>query len=85
MNSKNHSIAVIGHGELNLDLLDGMHGFVDSFNLITSLIGNDDNSLPYLTVPFAKDEVESAYTLEDIDFIISPLYDRVHQEYKVLY
>lgn len=46
MNSKNHSIAVIGHGELNLDLLDGMHGFVDSFNLITSLIGNDDNSLP---------------------------------------
>ena len=85
MNSKNHSIAVIGHGELNLDLLDGMHGFVDSFNLITSLIGNDDNSLPYLTVPFAKDEVESAYTLEDIDFIISPLYDRVHQVYKVLY
>lgn len=30
MNSKNHSIAVIGHGELNLDLLDGMHGFVDA-------------------------------------------------------
>lgn len=85
INSKSHSISVIGHGEVNLDLLEGMSGFIDSTKLITSLIGIDDNKFPYLTIPVGNSKVKSEYTLEDIDFIISPLYNRVHQEYKVLY
>lgn len=60
-------------------------GLIDSACLITSLICNDDNHFPYISVPFEKDDSEAEYTAEEIDFIIIPLYNRVHQEYKVLY
>ena len=85
MDAKSHSIAIIGHGKIETDQLDGMNGLVDNSRLISSLVGSDDNQLPYLSIPFKKDYSEGVYTAEEIDFVIIPLYNRVHQEYKVLY
>lgn len=85
MDAKSHSIAIIGHGEVDIEKLNTMSGLVDNSLLVASLIGSDDNQLPYVSIPFNKQNSEAEYTAKDIDFIIIPLYNRVHQEYKVLY
>ena len=85
MDTKSHSIAVIGHGKVDLKKLDKKKGLLDSSSLISSLVCSDDNYFPYLTIPFEIHDLEQEYTAAHIDFIIIPLYNRVHQEYKVLY
>ena len=43
--------------------------------------------MPYFQVEWNADEqkINLGYTIKDIDFIMVPLYNRVHQEYSVLY
>ena len=84
IDKKAHAIAVVGHGELDCGIVDSRHGLIDSSCAITSIIVNDDNVLPYFQVGRTA-EGEDGYGMSDIDLMLVPLYNRVHQEYAVLY
>ena len=75
-----HAFTIVGHGKPNFEKLNTCTTNITlSSNIIESLIINDDNYLPYLEV-FSKDVVQNKiqnYDLEDIDFVIVPLYDRM--------
>ena len=86
MDKRAHAVAVIGHGSVDYSVLEERNGLIDSTDCIKSVIVNDDNLLPYTEVKWeSKEETLSEYCLEDIDFILVPLYNRVHQEYPILY
>lgn len=79
-----HAFSVIGHGSIDYNILDSKTGIVDSCECISSIVVNDDNKLPYYIVH--KDNQEGyPYSIEDIDYILIPLYNRVHQEFAVFY
>ena len=80
-------VAVIGHGELDYNILQKKQGIIDSSCCVTSIIVNDDNVFPYFSVSrkLKDDCSNNGYAMADIDFILVPLYNRVHQEYTVLY
>ncbi len=86
IDKKSHVVAAIGHGNPDYTILENRHGLIDSSCCIKSIIVNDDNVLPYFQVDREqKEEQNSDYTMKDIDFVMVPLYNRVHQEYAVLY
>lgn len=86
IDKKSHVVAVVGHGNPDYTILENKHGLIDSSCCITSIIVNDDNVFPYFQIDREPKEVHnSGYTMKDIDFIMVPLYNRVHQEYAVLY
>lgn len=84
IDKKAHAVAVVGHGELDCDAMDNRHGLIDSSCAVASIIVNDDNFLPYFQVERSAED-EDSYGMNDIDLILVPLYNRVHQEYAVLY
>lgn len=83
LDSKKHTIAIVGHGEVNLQKLNKCDGIISNSTLINSLIVNDDNLFPYMEVN--RRRKGEKYGIDDIDFILVPLYNRVHLEYPVLY
>lgn len=87
IDKKSHVVAVIGHGELDYNILQEKRGLIDSSCCITSIIVNDDNVFPYFPVnrKLKDGGNDNGYAMADIDFILVPLYNRVHQEYSVLY
>lgn len=85
MDKYEHSVAVIGHGKVNLKKLSMTTGIIDNIELLDSLIVNDDNRLPYHKIRYKQKDIKEKYYIDDIDFIIVPLYNRVHLEYAVLY
>lgn len=86
IDKKSHVVAVVGHGRLDYSILDEKHGIIDSSYCVTNIIVNDDNILPYSHVRRESGaECDNGYCLNDIDFIMVPIYNRVHQEYSVLY
>lgn len=85
IDKKSHVVAVIGHGEPDYSYLDTQHGLINSSNCIPSVIVNDDNFLPYYEVGRKLKAGGCGYCLGDIDFIMVPLYNRVHQEYAVYF
>lgn len=86
INKREHAVAVIGHGKIDLGRLECLNGLIDSSELCTSLIVNDDNQLPYSEVFYSKNgNKDKGYCIEDLDFAIVPLYNRIHLEYAVLY
>ena len=75
-----HAFTIVGHGKPNFEKLNTCTANITlSSNIIESLIVNDDNYLPYLEVSskyVAQNKIQK-YDLEDIDFVIVPLYDRM--------
>lgn len=87
IDKKNHAVAVIGHGDIDYSKLDKCSGLIDSSCCVKSLIVNDDNLFPYMEIKHAN-EIDGSladYSIEDFDFILIPIYNRVHQEYRILY
>lgn len=89
MTDKQHAIALLGHGSLDLTKLDSLNAngsFILTSDIINSLIISDDNYLPYIEL-YTKDEQRkktdcfSEYSLENIDFVVAPLYDRMYLRY----
>ncbi|MDR3585284.1 MAG: hypothetical protein P4L59_08175 [Desulfosporosinus sp.] len=86
MTKKHHAVSVIGHGDIDYTLLNQKtgQGLISNSELINSLIINDDNFLPYIEVTKksapAQNNVAS-YNIEDIDYAIVPLYDKMQLEY----
>lgn len=85
LDSKDHMVAIVGHGEIDYKKLKHLNGIIDSTTLISSMIVNDDNELPYYQIGRKAEKDGGKYYVDDIDFAIIPLYNRVHLEYNVLY
>lgn len=88
MDNHTHAIAVIGHGEVEYDTLDVLKKrFIMNSELISTICVNDDNFLPYLEVRTKAEDIKKTdkYHIEDINFCVVPLYDRIHLEYTILY
>lgn len=75
-----HAVTIIGHGKPKFENLDNnKNNIISSTEVIDSVIINDDNFMPYLEVQkrgLAQNKIQS-YDLEDIDYVIVPLYDRM--------
>ena len=83
-----HAITIIGHGKLNKATAVGSKGkylFHDSSEYIDSIIVNDDNYLPYMEIESNTSSAKSPYFIEDIDFAVVPLYDRIYFEFTPMY
>ncbi|MDY4206780.1 MAG: hypothetical protein SOX85_04665 [Lachnospiraceae bacterium] len=86
LNSQEHAIAIIGHGMIDGDLLSKKNGLIETTDLCTSLIVNDDNYLPYSSIYYESyGKKDQNYYIDDIDFAVVPLYNRIHLEYDILY
>lgn len=98
MTEKNHAVSVIGYvrdcKEDIKKVLDGAEKLLYNSNVIKEIIVNDDNFCPYLHLrrrtnlnPFDDTLVfsQSERFIEDIDYLIVPLYDRMQYSYGSLY
>ena len=85
INVKEHIVAVIGHGRIKSIVSGGKEGFIDHTEMIDSLIVNDDNRVPYYCIKKHAQQGDEEYTADDIDFIVVPLYNRIHLEYSIVY
>lgn len=78
--SHGHAVSMIGHGEINYDKLDNAKKeIIYSSELIDSFIINDDNFFPYIEVSKKENNMIKiqSYDLEDINYIVVPLYERM--------
>lgn len=75
-----HAVTIVGHGKPKFCNIDSITDkYISSDKTIDSVIINDDNFLPYLEVwkaGKAPSKIQK-YDLEDIDYVIVPLYDRM--------
>lgn len=87
INSKVHTVAVVGHGNLHSIDPNSYEDLIDHTEMIDSLVVNDDNRFPYHFIRKHVDDQEDSgdYTIDDIDFIVVPLYNRIHLEYPLVY
>ena len=87
INSKAHIVSVIGHGRLHPIDYELYEGLIDHTDFIDTIVVNDDNRFPYHFVRTHKDTSDNSgdYTVDDIDFIVVPLYNRIHLEYPIVY
>ena len=89
MTKKQHAVSILGHGSINYTLLNQKtgQGLISNSELINSVIINDDNYLPYIEVTkksLPSQNSLASYNIEDIDYAIVPLYDRMQIEYGVV-
>ncbi len=79
LSSHGHAITVIGHVSDFSNIQPEAPGTSDQY--LTGLVANDDNYMPYQVI--RKDDSRlpghwSDYKIEDIDFFIVPLYEKIH-------
>ena len=79
LSSHGHAITVIGHVSDFSNIQPEAPGTSDQY--LTGLVANDDNYMPYQVI--RKDDPRlsghwSDYKIEDIDFFIVPLYEKIH-------
>lgn len=86
MTKRGHAISVLGHGNIDYDLLDQKvgQGLIYNSELINSLVVNDDNYLPYIEVEKSLTKINIQYSIEDIDYAVIPLYDKMQLEYGIV-
>lgn len=73
---KQHAIVLIGHGKIDHSKMPNPIGkYCFSSSMIDSLIGVDDNELPYLEIG-AADNI-AGYNINDLDYAIIPLYEKM--------
>ncbi len=82
MHSKQHALAIIGHGDLYsaVDVCGGNQSkIINSLCCNNSLIANDDNKLPFSRIWFEKRPCSTGeYLLTDIDGFVVPLYEKMY-------
>ncbi len=96
MSQKRHAISIIGYKKYGKDsekfkkAIDNPKKRAYNSDLISELIVNDDNYFPYKIMgkredfnPFVKEQVfdKNQKFIEDIDYLIIPLYDRMQYSY----
>lgn len=78
MRKKEHAIAIVGHGQLQApqDFISASDNqiFVNTRNLIDSLVVHDDNRIPFKTIFTSGGE----YCISDIDAFVVPLYEKMY-------
>lgn len=86
MTQREHAISILGHGQINSSNLNSK-GTILSSRLIESVVVNDDNYLPYIEVYRQASQPTACvvtYAIEDIDFVIAPLYNRMQLGYRAV-
>ena len=85
--SREHAIAVIGHGKriaqgINVEnVFQDSQRVVYSSKFISDIIVNDDRHFPYSTIPKILGEQKTGYTFRAISCAVVPLYQKVHITY----
>lgn len=74
---KDHAISIIGHGEINKQKMAKYKSKAPTLShvFIDSLIGIDDNFLPYKTI--ARKPKKGEYGIDDIKYALVPLYEKM--------
>lgn len=92
MSPENHAISIIGHGEMDLNLINDSlvekdSGVILSTKLIKSVYAMDDRLFPYVEVPCGLPNVNSEvdYGLHQFDYAVIPLHARMQLSYKDVY
>ena len=92
MTPENHAISLIGHGEVDLDLIgdsviEADSGVILSSKLIKSVYAMDDRLFPYIKVPKGLPDSQSGvdYGLYQFDYAVVPLHARMQLSYKDVY
>lgn len=97
LNPIKHAISILGHGEIDLTVLDDemiVNKLMDpeilaipSGRLVKELYVMDDNCFPYQTMSFTLPDKNSAltYCFSEIEYCVVPLYNRMQLAYDDLY
>lgn len=83
MTGKGHAISISGHGQIDYaKITSACDDMILSSRLINSIFVNDDNYFPYVEI--FKNDLNGLvnYSMEDIDYVIAPLYDRMQLGYR---
>lgn len=84
MTNREHAVSLIGHGEFTQNI-PSVKGICSSFDLIDSLIIVDDNMFPFIEVyKDGKSNGITQYSLDDFDYILVPLYERMQYGYRMV-
>lgn len=92
MEPQNHAISIIGHGEVDLSVLDNIpvdykSGVILSTSLIKSVYAMDDRIFPYVEVSKGLPDSNSSvsYGLPQLDYAVVPLHFRMQLSYRDIY
>lgn len=92
MHPENHAISIVGHGEVDMDILkdsiaESDSGVILSSKLIKSVYAMDDRLFPYMEVPKGLPDSQSKvnYGLYQFDYAVVPLHARMQLSYKDVY
>ncbi|MFL0194409.1 hypothetical protein ACJDU8_02295 [Clostridium sp. WILCCON 0269] len=83
MTGKGHAISISGHGQVDYAKISSINDdTILSARLINSIFVNDDNYFPYVEIFKSNSSNIVKYSMEDIDYVIAPLYDRMQLGYR---
>lgn len=97
LDPRKHAISVMGHGELDYNLLDDDNFIKENIDeetktishsrLIKDLYVMDDNTFPYQRMPIGLPTIQSdlPYNFAEIKYIVVPLYKRMQLTYDDIY
>jgi len=81
MTSKNHAVAIIGHGQINTQIFQPATPINYVADALESFIISDDNELPYTLISRSQNK----YTFDDLDYVIVPLYEKMYLNATIVY
>ena len=96
MSPENHAISIIGHGEVDVSIINDSlvekdSGVILSSKLIKSVYAMDDRLFPYVEVPRGLPDEKTVteygldYGLSQFDYAVVPLHARMQLSYKDVY
>ena len=82
MTTKEHAVALIGHGDIDESkLANSTDTIINIADYIKDFIISDDNELPFTKI--SRDEHK--YILDDLDYVIIPLYEKMYINANIVY
>lgn len=74
MTKKAHAVAIIGHGKIDkTSLLSSEENIINIADYLDEIIISDDNQLAFTLI-----SKNSKYSLDDLDYVIIPLYEKMY-------
>jgi len=77
LSSRKHAVTILGHVS-DFDAVPSLPGPVDSADLVTGFVLNDDNHLPYQVISADPQSHPDGFTLDEVDSFVVPLPEKVH-------
>jgi hypothetical protein len=81
MTKKEHAVAIIGHEEIEKEKIKAStQNLIYTADYIKGFVILDDNEFPFTTI-----SKTGKYTLEDLDYVIIPLYEKMYINANIVY